>query len=584
MIDTHLFQNSNLFWPVALIAFILWMLFVWKEWSKPVKNRFYLNSLISLITVLSFALLALKPLHKSVIRTNAGVLLTNGYNQKRLDSLKREVEGIAIIDYKKNLPIRTILDSISSLLVLGDGVEPYDFWQFENREVIYMGADVPEGIIDLKYARNNILGEDLKIKGRYHKAKASNRLILQDANGQGLDSIVLNSEELQGFKLSTSLKATGKFVFQLAEKDSLGEAISSEPVSFKVVGKTNLKILLVNGFPTFETKYLKNYLAKMGHEVVVRSQLTRGRYKFEYFNTKRIPIYRLREKELEDFDLLVIDGNSFRNLSGSVWLSIEKTIKNEGLGLFVQPESSLFSRSSERLRLEFERDGISKVVWNEFPKAKLEKFPFQFKNFNGLEEIHSSNKSELTAYTRIEKGRIGATLIQNTYQLQLNGKTEAYHKFWSEIVNMLSKKEKLIADWEVMNNFPLENHPFEFEMRTRVENPLVFNENGSSIALRQNIDISSLWSGRTYPTHQGWNELRLEGESQEVLDYHVMDSTAWQALRSNLLQNENRRYFSGLSQQLKKKISTMPFNPLWFFLFGLLGLGYLWLHPKIFNS
>ncbi len=584
MIDTGLFQNSYLLWPVAIAASVLWILFIWKEWSTPIKKRFYLHSLISLITILSLAMLALKPLSKRIVQSNAGVLLTNGYSQKHLDSLKKSKKGITIFDYQENAQIGQTLDSLGNLFVLGNGVASYDFWQFENRSVSYLGAEVPSGIIDLNYAQERVLGELLKIEGRYYKARASHRLVLQDANSQGVDSLEFNAETIQEFELSTPLKATGKFVFQLVEKDSLGEVILKESLPFKVTDKNRLKILLVNSFPTFETKYLKNYLAEMGHEVVVRSQLTRGRYKFEYFNTKRIPIYRLGEKELEDFDLLFIDGTSFKNLSTKSWTSIEKTIQNNGLGLFIQSEASLFSRSSTRLGLEFERDGISKVALNEFPKVLLEKFPFRIKDVDGIEEIHTSNGNLVTAYKRMQQGRIGASVIQNTYQLQLDGKTEAYRQFWSEIINRLSKKKTLLADWAVTNNFPLENHPFQFGLRTPIEKPQVFKIDKNQIALSQHIDIPSLWSGTTYPKHKGWNSLLLKDRTQEGFDFYVIDSTAWQSLKTRKRQKANSWFFNGASDSPKERTFTAPIHPLWFFLVALFGLGYLWLHPKVLRN
>ncbi|TMM53756.1 hypothetical protein FEE95_17815 [Maribacter algarum] len=584
MIDTDLFQNSYLLWPVAIAASVLWILFVWKEWSTPIKKRFYFHSLISLITILSLAMLALKPLSKRVVQSNAGVLLTNGYSQKHLDSLKKSIKGITILDYQENAQIGQVLDSLGNLFVLGNGVASYDFWQFENRSVRYLGAEVPSGIIDLKYTQENVLGEPLKIEGRYHNARASHRLVLQDGNSQGLDSLEFNSETIQAFELSTPLKAIGNFVFQLVEKDSLGEAILKEPLPFKVIDKNSLKILLVNSFPTFETKYLKNYLAEMGHEVVVRSQLTRGRYKFEYFNTKRIPIYRFGEKELENFDLLFIDGTSFRNLSTRSWTSIEKTIQHKGMGLFVQSEASLFDRSSKRHGLEFEKDGIPKATLNEFPKVLLEKFTFRFKDVDGIEEIHTSKGNLVTAYKRIQQGRIGASVIQNTYQLQLDGKTGIYRQFWSEIVNKLSKKKTLLTDWEVTNNFPLENHPFQFELRTSIEKPQVFSTDKYQIALRQHVDIPSLWSSTTYPKNKGWNSLLLKDKTHVGLDFFVVDSTTWQSLRTKRRQKANRRFFTAISDSFVERTITASIHPIWFFLVALFGFGYLWVYPKVFQN
>jgi len=584
MIETSLFQNTHLVWPVAGIVLALWLVFIWKEWSRPLKNRFYLNALISLITIACFAMLVIKPTSETVQDSKSGVLLTKGYSLNKLDSLKANHKGIKHIVYQENLQIDTLLDSINHLTILGDGVEPYDLWQYQNRSVSYLGGDLPHGIIDITYNQENLIGEHIRIAGKFNKVTASHRIVLEDGNSQSLDSVELNADKTQFFELSTPLKALGKFVYQLVEKDTLGDVISKEPVPFTVSDKGNIKVLLVNSFPTFETKYLKNYLAEMGHQVVVRSQITRGRYKFEYFNTKKIPIYRLGEKEVEDFDLFIIDGDSFRNLSQNSWKSIEKATQNSGLGLLVQLESNMLNLFSKRTGLDFKKAASTKTFLDGNPKIPFEKFPFQFISGNGVEEIHQSNTTIITAYKRKQQGRIGATLILNSYQLQLDGKQRAYRKFWSDIVNKLSKKSSLQTDWKSMNIFPVVNSPFQFEMRTKIENPKVLNQHKNQIALRQNIDMPNLWNGVTYPKEEGWNKLYLESEPQDAYNFYVIDSASWQSVRTKRKQLQNQRFFAESSQDTRYNVTFSIIPPLWFFILGLIGLSFLWIHPKVFPN
>jgi hypothetical protein len=137
------------------------------------------------------------------------------------------------------------------------------------------------------------------VKGLYQKSSTREPIVLEDPAGAGLDSIILNSEKEQAFHLGTNLKVAGNYVFSLAIKDSLGNLISRDPLPIVVNEKEKLKILVLNSFPTFETRTLKNFLAEAGHGLVVRSQITRGRFKYEYLNTEPVSIGSLSETTLK---------------------------------------------------------------------------------------------------------------------------------------------------------------------------------------------------------------------------------------------------------------------------------------------
>jgi len=584
MIKASTFENSHLLWPVLLVSVMLLIVFIWKEWNTTKPKQFYLNNLIALITIASLAMLVLKPLKIRQNQARVGVVLTDNFKKQQLDSIKKINKEIRLISYTENQVLTKNLDSLSKTYILGDGVEPYDFWQFENRSVNYLGTDEPKGISQIKFNKESVLGADLVVNGIYRKAKAKHKLILQDGNGIGIDSLVLAESELQNFELSTATKAVGKFVFRIVEKDAAGLQIASDPLAFKVINNQKVKVLLINRFPTFESKYVKNYLAEMGHEVVVRSQLTKGRYKFEYFNTKRTPIYALNQAALMNFDLLIIDATSFKNIPRSASVFLEKAIANDGLGLFIQPDASLFSINSKQFSFKFNSDAKDKVKLPEFPKLTLDKFPYVFLENDGLEKIHEAKNKILTGYKRIQNGRIGTTIIQNTFQLKLKGQTKAYRQFWSKIINKLSKKKEQSVHWRVDDFFPLAHRPFEFELQSKIIEPQVKNQDGRYISLRQNIDIPTLWSGTSYPLKEHWNQIQLNNSVDRALDFYVVDSLSWLSLRTNILQKRNMRFFKKEAEDQIIPSFSGPLNLLLFFIIGLLGFSYLWLHPKLFQS
>lgn len=583
MIENISFQNSQLIWPVMLIGIAIWLLFIWKEWRRPLPKLFLVSCLVSLLTIAAVAMLALQP-KTSFTSNTVGLILTDLHQAKKVDSLKKLERGLQIFQYQENLSIESKLDSLKKIYILGDGVETFDLWQFENRAVTFIPNDIPKGITTINYELQQYAGESLMIHGRYNVPKKKNRLVLEDGSGKAQDSVIFKENNASDFILKTPLKSQGKFVYQLVEKDSFGTVLSRNNLPIQVVEKQQLKVLIINGFPSFETKYLKNYLSSLGHELVVRSQITKGRYKFEYLNTARKPIYTLNSANLKEFDLLVISSNSYRNLSNQTKSSIANSVSNDGLGLFLQPDANLFRLSEKNIALQFQSTTRSEIKLKGMSNQVWSTYKYSIAETLGLEKIHFNDQQIVSGYKRWGSGRIGTTMIQNTFEFQLEGKQETYRQFWSEIVGGISKKQTSLAKWGFSNMFPLKNEPLSFELNSSNKNPRVFHPNGNRIALKQDFDLPTAWKGVVYPRNMGWHELHLENDSTSTASFYVTDSLSWTALKRYQKQLANRRLFNHENEFLKETIQYENCNPFWFFMIALLGFAFLWLRPKFFQS
>jgi hypothetical protein len=584
MINPIDFLNQEYFWPLVFCGFLLWGLFIWKEWSPVLKLRFYVNALIGLLVVGSVIMIALRPAIQNNSSSNSAMLLTRGYEQNQVDSLKEVHKNIKIIPYKINQPIANAIDSVGALYILGEGLLPFDFWQLDEVPAQIIKGYTPYGITKLSVNEDLIVGDDLVVRGSYSNGHKGSRLVLSNPSGGGIDSIVLNGLVKENFKLTMNPKVAGKFKYTLVEKDSLGTIISSEPLPLNIEGRNSLKVLMINNFPTFETKYLKNYLAELGHEVTIRSQLTKNKYKYEYFNTEKQPFYSFTEKQLEDYDLLFIDSESYVDLSRNSLSALRNSIRNSGLGLFIQPEASFFKLTKERSGFSFVPSKTVKSGLEFSSNAVLEKHPYDFKEEHGLEKIYEYNNNTLAAYRRMENGRLGTTLLQNTYQLLLKGFKETYEQFWSEIISDLAKRNYLQTEWIKSSRFAHQDRPFHFKIKTAIDNPTILNAEGMQIALQQNVDIKSNWNGTTFPTKVGWNQLHVKNDSLSKYDYYVMDTLNWKSLMAFSTFEENQRHFDGTYENQDKVKFLVPINQFWFYLIFIVGMGYLWLEPKLLSK
>ena len=572
-----MFLNDHWFWPVIIGGFILLCIFIWKEYSFSARRRIVLKVILSVFAIAALAGIALKPAIPTSGTSGKIVMLTPGYYKKDLDSLRKEHARIKVLEYDDPGDFQDIQNA-ESLFILGNGVPHYELYRFENIPAIFIPGTPPEGIVKIKFAEKNVVGNDLNIDGLYNSPRVGNWLVLQAPGGVGLDSIELSNAGEKFFRLRSELKAGGAFVYYLIEKNEEGEIITRDPIPVQVEEKGSLRILIINNFPTFETKYLKNFLAEAGHEVVVRSQITSGRFKYEYFNTSLKNIGNLSRESLEEFDLLIVDAATMRGLGTSQSSGLLNAVRLDGLGVFIQPDDNFFNSPGNQANLNFKRQDNNEMKLTEWPEVSLSVFPFIIDTTPEMRNIHTSGNSVISGYTRNGRGRIGTSVLSNTYELLLEGNAEVYKEIWAEHIEQISKRENLPAQLEQQEQFAFPNEPFHFTIRTESSNPGI-TKNERIIPLARDVNLPEHWNGTLWPTEKGWNQ--LQQDTTGVYHYYISEEGSWSSLISHKTMESNMRYFDHQVIEGNGSFPLEPVNPLWFYGLFLLCMGGLWLEPKL---
>lgn len=580
MMNSLTFLHQEWLWPVVVCAGLLWVVFLWKEYAQSGKRGMFLKAIIALVAVGSLAAMVLQPLLAEDRAKGVGVILTPNFTTNQLDSLKLAHKGMSEIAYDGNGFEKAQLDSISTAYVLGDGVAAYDFWQLENVATTYLGGEELSGISRLHYEQELVVGDSLKVQGLYVKPIKGNWLVLEDAGGNGVDSVAFNGDDKLHFGLQTKPKVTGAFVYKLVEKDSLQLVVSTEPLPLIIKSENKLQILIINTFPTFETKYLKNFLAENGHEVLVRSQLSKNKYKFENFNRKQGSIYGFTQSNLENFDLVIIDQTSYLGLSAASQRAMKEQVENEGLGVFIQPEASIVS-NGKRLGFRLKRNSSTETSLANWPKVKIPVYPASLETDVLTQPILSSQNKILSAYVQKGSGRLGTSMLNDTYQLVLNGNEAVYQYIWSTTLSAVSQKSLAMVQWETENFITYQDVPFRIKLRTSIPIPEVVDEGNNQIALRQNLQLSDEWEGTVYPREKGWNHVQIRGDSTMTMSYYVGESAAWNSIKATDVRNNNQRKFIGSIPSQTVVTTLKPMSRWWFFVTFVLAMGYLWVLPRI---
>ena len=579
MIDGISFLHEEYGISVGIAVIILYACFLWKEALERHRGQMLVQSIIALITLLALALIVLEPVHQVEVNERQGLLLTEGFEEAKKDSLVERYPGLTVLEYHPERSIRTDLDSLTSLFVLGNGIKSFDFWQFKNIPTAFVPNAIPSGISRIKYPKSLVLGEALRLSGLYTKPKKGTFLVLEDPAGNGLDSVQLEKKEEVGFTLQTTPKVSGTFIYSVTEKDSTGNVQKTEPLPIQIGDKNTLRVLILNDFPTFETKYLKNFLAESGHEVVVRSQLTQGKYKFEYFNTASKPMYQITEEVLQDFHLVIADADTYYGFGSVLKNRLEKRIRENGLGLFLQPTNALFNRYANSSYFSFSRDGVNETNLGGSNNG-LEKYPYAFESGVAQQPIDLDANKPIAAYKQFGLGRVVTTTLQNSYQLVLDGKEREYGRFWTQLLDKTIPQAKADIQWASNTLFPRPNAPFDFTLRTNLEEFTVVDTDSSTVGLLQNPQIPSLYSGTTYPKKSGWNVLKMTSDSTANYAYYVMNPTDWKSLEISKSISENQKEFQKVLNENRTVWVDRPISLIWFYIPFLLGIGWLWLAPK----
>jgi len=572
------FVHSAYWIPGLIAAVILLAVFVVKEWPRHSGN-FVLRLVAGFVAVLALLAIALKPARLTSVDGKQGVLLTSGYQEKQLDSLRETNPELKELVYQDHIDCDE-LDSISQLFILGSGVKPYDFWQLDGRTVKLLKTEIPNGINQLSYSKIRSEGEDLNLTARYLKPKSGNQIVLQAPGNLGLDSIQFTAATDTVFSLQGTVKAPGDFVYTLAEKDSLGTLVNKQPLPIHISPEKQLQVVMLSAFPSFEFKYLKNYLAELNHQVLVRSQLTQGRFKYEYFNQERKPFNVLTTSSLNHLDLVILDAGAWQSLSRNEQNSIKDAVAQEGLGVFVMPSEELFYGSQPLIDFKFTRTAQTEVELQD--GTVVSTFGYYMNSAANFNATLKAGNQILAGQRFIGFGSVSTTVLSNTYALQLKGNQERYRSLWSDILKNVLKPESDVVFWEETEQIVRPNEPYTIKFRTAISEFTLTDTDGNSIPVIQDPDIPELWSAAFYPEETDWFILRFSaGDTVSEYAYYVFAEEDWSTKKASELLKVNQDFFKNTDAEGNEILVKRPINPLYFFVLFVLAMAYLWLEPKL---
>ena len=435
---------------------------------------------------------------------------------------------------------------VARLQVLGGGLEP---WDLEGLPVpVDLAATPPSnlGVGVVMWSRVLVAGDPLQVTGSLSAPQESQselRLVGPDGAETSLERAAGAENGIVPFSLELTPPGLGRFLYDLVVEEAEGRAKTIGSIDVQVREADPPAVLWLEGAPSFETRFVKEWLVGLGGELAIRSRVSRDRYHFEYHHLDRLRLDLLTPDVLEQFDLLVVDQRSWLLLTPAERVLVTEAVEEWGLGLLLRLDPGAETSVAVELPLGFTASRLEGVehLLVQSPAAPgggsgiLETAPFELEWGSGTTPLFEDRAGRLLAMARpLGRGTVGGTLLRQTYPWILDGEPAAHHRYWSRLLEVLSRPSTK-PRWQLRPGPILVDEPLDLELLLSDGSgdlPAVaygpVDQKSMPVAMRQDPLQPGRWTARVWPSATGWHRVETGGAT---LEFWVAEGEAWHEWR-----------------------------------------------------
>jgi hypothetical protein len=573
------------FWLLALLFVPITIFLLWKEWGRKLTLRIP-RVIAALIMMLMLAAIFLRP-HYNVTKSRGILLLTNGYNIVQIDSLVTAHPDVRVINtpgterYKDSRPLKSyyeLRDLDGNVeFIAGEGLPRHALPLLDKKNFTFLPGKRPSGIVELSTPTQIIKNRQSRLSGTFRNISDEHAIFLMGPGGKE-DSVTIATKGTTSFTLSFTPRQAGELLYTLSVKDTKGNS-QEDNVPIIVDNFSPLTVLIVLSYPTFETTFLKNFIVSRGNKLVLRSQLSRNNFGYEYVNHEPLRFSTLSKNVLDGFDLLIADQATLQRLSNQESSVLRQSIKS-GLGLLAiydgapkeKAENNFFPFRTISVK------GDTTTLNEGSKKYTLPVLPFRVVSERPLQTVLRNESGILSGYTLSGKGKIGFQLTQQTYRLMLAGDTIAYGDIWSPLLERIARPLDQTASVEFANPFPYYvDEPLHIKLISSADAPALLTDS-VRIPIREDVQVDDVWHGTIWPSTPGWHTLQIDGRP---IEYYVANDNEWRSLAIENQMKDNDLVWDKDQGNNEKTKDQRPIPPVWFFTTLIIAAGFLWLAPKL---
>lgn len=577
--------------PALLIVLLLAAggLILWLEVRR--KHRFRTLRLIAAaVLVLMLAAILLQPQYARD-RSASILLLTPGFTTAVADSIVKANPAITLLrtpgapPYKK-APVLSSWQALAAnardiQYITGYGLPQHALDILENPAYTFIPAHAPQGIIQLTIPATVAANRAATLHGIFSQPAKGTNLILKGPGGNE-DSIRIGQQPRQPFTLTIHPKQAGNFLYTLLARDSTGtESKQSIPVTVQPQKPYN--ILFLQRFPTFETQYLKRFLAKE-HALVLRYQLSRNAYRYEYANHATQNTDRLNGDVLKTFDLVILDSDVLHTLPAAE-LQAMQTAMTQGLGILILPNDvpKNINHLSALLPISFAAvttDTVRITPPGSPRSIVLPAWPVRPAADARITPLIKSKGQTLAAYRTHGFGKAAFQLLQETYRLTLEGDSLGYAALWTPLLEETARTTTRNSEIHITRPFPYyPDEPIQADIIATTTTPEV-HADSIPVPITEDLTIddrynTTIWAGTT-----GWHNISIPADSTH-LPYYISPENEWTTLAAAQATHNTRSYTSKAGKAGETLTELVPISPLIFYILFIFAAALLWITPKL---
>lgn len=608
----ELTTSSALYYSLLACCLLLGTGLMVLAWQRPRTRQRGLRVLACGVAAGALWLTAFPPLRQLPAAQAEAILLTDGYSPDTLRQLLRQLGAGTQTWVYGNVKAPTKARPLTSLLtlaeqkpalrrlhVLGTGLPAAELPLLRNIPLSIHAGQPFAGFTTAYWPAKLTLGGTLLVEGTVAKASISSAgpaaWVVLHADGAGRDSVPLPKGG-GSFRLHYRPKATGLTQYELQLRRP-GQGLISEPLPLEITESARPTVLLLVATPSFEFKFLKNYLAEAHYPVALRTSISRGLVQTDFVNQPTLPLDHLTPALLAHYAIVIADAATIAALSGPEAQALQTAISAGRLGLITLAEAAPLP-STALARADF---GVQPrttapataapvpVNWPDAPGAVQASLPAQLRASAALRSLITGPAGLLlAARRRVGLGQVAVSVVPETFRWGLQGHSSEYASFWTRLLAAVAPPPPVAAAWHTGTRWPRPHLPLTLHLAGALPGsaPTVTPLAGGPtihLALRQDTRLPEWSTAQFWPLAAGWQA--VQGPGRAVYHFYVYPAGAWAG--PELL--ERQQALASYNASIAKASATAPAAVMiteswptgWFFGLFLLAAGYLWLEEKL---
>ncbi|MDO7848209.1 hypothetical protein Q5H92_17715 [Hymenobacter sp. M29] len=562
------------------------------------------RALVGLVAAGALWFTAFPPARLVPAAGSQAILLTGNYSPDTLRQLLRQLGvGTPVWRYG-GVPAAAPGCALASLLtlaeqrpalrgvhILGQGLSPAELPILGAVPIKLHPTATSAGFSTAFWNEQLTLGEGLEIEGSaFLPPAAAPAWACLRAAGAVRDSVQVPAGG-GAFRLRYQPKTTGRAVYEL-ELHRASQRLASEPVPVEVVPPQLPAVLLLTATPAFEFKYLKNYLAEAHYPVALRTTVSRGLVQTDFVNLSTAPLDPLTPALLARYAIVVADAATLATLTPAEASALQGAVSGGRLGLAVVAEAGPLPRAVPG-RAGFgvvpraaAQSAAQLLTWPGAPAEARGPLPAHLRPTTTLQPLATGpNQALAAASQRVGIGFVVVSMVPETFQWGLQGRTALYSSFWNRLLTAARPPAPVVAAWRTGTRWPRPHQPLTLHLAAPFPEmlPSVRAELGGPsvrLALRQDTRLPEWSTAQFWPQAPGWHQ--VAGPGRTVHHFYVYPAAAWagpaQLERQMAI---TQRATIALPASSASETVAQPWPAGWFFGLFLLAAGYLWLEEKL---